>query len=67
MKIKTFIILTSVLFFFCKEAYTQSIKEAVKTALDNNESLKILARYDENGDYVYNQEDKDENEIENEL
>ena len=40
MKIKTFIILTSVIFFFCKEAYTQSIKESVKTALDNNESLK---------------------------
>ena len=40
MKIKTFIILTSVMFFFCKEAYTQSIKESVKTALDNNESLK---------------------------
>ena len=40
MNIKTFIILTSVIFCFCKEAYTQSIKESVKTALDNNESLK---------------------------
>ena len=40
MKIKIFIILTSVIFCFCKEAYTESIKESVKAALDNNESLK---------------------------
>ena len=40
MSIKTFIILTSVTIFFCKEAFTQTIKESVQTALDNNESLK---------------------------
>ncbi len=40
MNIKTFIILTSVILFFCKEAFTQTLKESVQTALDNNESLK---------------------------
>ena len=40
MKIQIFIILTSVMFFFYKEAYTQSMKDSVKAALDNNESLK---------------------------
>ena len=40
MNIKTFIIVTSVIFCFYKEAFTQSIKETVQTALDNNESLK---------------------------
>jgi outer membrane protein len=40
MNIKTFLILTSVTLFFCKEAFTQTIKESVQTALDNNESLK---------------------------
>ena len=38
-----------------------------RNCCNNNESLKILARYDENGDYVYNKQDEDENEIENEL
>ncbi len=40
MNIKTFIILTLVIFCFCKEAFTQSIKESVKRALEYNESLK---------------------------
>ena len=40
MNIKTFIIVTSVIFCFCKEAFTQSIRESVQTALDYNESLK---------------------------
>ncbi len=40
MNIKTFILLISVIFCVCKEAFTQSIKESVQTALDNNESLK---------------------------
>ena len=40
MNIKAFIILTSVIFCVCKEAFTQSIKESVQTALNNNESLK---------------------------
>ncbi len=40
MNIKTLIILTWVIFFFCKVAFTQNIKESVQAALDNNESLK---------------------------
>ena len=40
MNTKTFIILTSVILCFCKTAFTQSIKQSVQTALDNNESLK---------------------------
>ena len=40
MNIKTFIILTSLIFCCCKEAFTQSITESAVTALNSNESLK---------------------------
>ncbi len=40
LNIKAFIILTSIILCFCKEAFTQSIIGSVQTALDNNESLK---------------------------
>ena len=40
MNIKIFIMLISVALFFCKAAFTQSIKQSVQMALDNNQSLK---------------------------
>ena len=40
MKTKTFIILISVIFWFYNAGFTQGIKQSVKIALDNNDSLR---------------------------